>query len=132
MAPRRAIISIYDKPLWASIEAKGMELQQCDSCSQFRYPPAPSCPHCLSLDYKWKKVSGRGKILSWVVFHKEYLDDYKPPYNVVAVKLEEGPIIVSNLSGPKPSGTWIGKAVEIIYESGADGETLPRVRLTKE
>ena len=71
-------------------------------------------------------------ILSWVVFHKEYLDDYKPPYNVVAVQLEEGPITISNLSGPEPSGTWIGKAVEIIYESGADGETLPRVRLIKE
>ena len=53
-------------------------------------------------------------------------------HHVVAVQLEEGPIIVSNLSGPEPSDTWIGKAVEIVYESGADGETLPRVRLTKE
>jgi len=132
MAPRRAILSMYDKPLWASIETKHMELQQCDSCAEFRYPPAPGCPNCLSLDYKWKKVSGRGKILSWVVFHKEYLDDYKPPYNVVAVQLDEGPIIISNLSGPEPSGTWIGKLVEIVYEDGADGETLPRVRLTKE
>lgn len=132
MAPRRAIVSIYDKPMWASVEAKRMELQQCDSCAQFRYPPAPNCPHCLSMDYKWKLVSGRGKILSWVVFHREYLDDYKPPYNVIAVQLEEGPIVISNLSGPEPSGTWIEKPVEMIYEQGADGETLPRFRLTKE
>ena len=132
MAPRRAIVSMYDKPMWASVDANRMELQQCSSCQQFRYPPAPTCPHCLSMDYKWKPVSGRGKILSWVVFHREYLDDYKPPYNVIAVQLEEGPIVMSNLSGPEPGGTWIDMPVEMIYEKGTDGETLPRFRLSKE
>ena len=132
MANSRAAISLYDEPMWASIRGKRMELQQCSSCQKFRYPPAPNCPHCLSMEYKWKPVSGRGAILSWVVFHRQYFDDYKPPYNVVAVQLEEGPIVLSNLSGPEPSGTWIGKPVEITYEESVEGETLPRFLLAKE
>ena len=132
MANSRAVISMYDEPMWASIRAQRMELQQCSSCARFRYPPAPTCPHCLSMDYGWKPVSGRGQILSWVVFHRQYFDNYKPPYNVVAVQLEEGPIVMSNLIGPEPSGSWIGKPVALCYEDGTDGETITRVRLTKE
>jgi uncharacterized OB-fold protein len=46
MANSRAVISMYDEPMWASIRAERMELQQCSSCKRFRYPPAPNCPHC--------------------------------------------------------------------------------------
>src|SRR5262245_19506 len=116
MANSRAFVTMYDEPMWASIRNKRMELQQCSSCKRFRYPPAPNCPNCLSMDYEWTPVSGRGKILSWVVFHRQYFDNYKPPYNVVAVQLEEGPIVMSNLVGPEPSGTWIDQPVEIVYE----------------
>lgn len=131
MANSRAVISMYDEPMWASIRAERMELQQCASCKRFRYPPGPNCPYCLSLDYEWKPVSGRGKIMSWVVFHRQYFDNYKPPYNVVAVQLEEGPIIMSNLIGPEPSGNWIDQPVMLCYEEGIEG-TITRVKLTKE
>jgi uncharacterized OB-fold protein len=129
MANSRAVISIYDEPMWKSIRARRMELQQCDDCSRFRYPPAPNCPHCLSMNCRWRPVSGRGKILSWVIFDRQYFDNWKPPYNVVAVALAEGPIVISNLVGPEPAGSWIDRPVELCYETDAAGETISKVRL---
>ncbi len=129
MTHSRAVVSLYDEPMWKSIEAGRWALQQCDDCGTHRYPPAPICAKCLSMSYTWKPLSGQGKILSWVVFHRQYFDDYKPPYNVVAVQLAEGPIVISNLVGTEPRGSWIGRDVAICYERDAEGGAIPRVTL---
>jgi hypothetical protein len=126
----RAVVTIYDEPMWASVAERRMALQRCTGCGSFRYPPGPVCPDCLSMEYEWRPLAGRGTILSWVVFHRQYLDDYKPPYNAVAVQLEEGPILMSNLIGREPEGSWIGKRVELCYEPGSGGSLLPKVRLS--
>ncbi len=115
MANSRAIKGIDDVPMWASMERGRLELQRCDDCSAFRYPPAPVCPKCLSAHATWTPVSGKGTILSWVIFHRKYFDDHVPPYNSTAVQLDEGPIIVTQLQGPEPEGSWIGRRVELAY-----------------
>ena len=129
MARSRAVMSIYDRLMWKSIDAGKWQLQQCDDCGAHRYPPGPICDKCLSMDSTWQDLSGRGKVLSWVVFHRQYLADYNPPYNAVAVQLAEGPIVVTNLVGPEPEGGWIGRDVEICYEADAEDQTIPRVKL---
>lgn len=129
MANAQPVISLYDEPMWDSIRAHQLHLQQCDSCGRFAYPPTPACPHCLSMAQQWRPVSGRGTILSWVVFHRQYFDNYPPPYNAVAVQLEEGPILISNLTGPEPEGNWVGRAVTLCYEDDPATGAIPRVRL---
>lgn len=120
MAHAEPVMTLYDLPMWEAIARESMELQACDDCSAFRYPPGPSCPHCLSMRASWRAVSGRGTILSWVVFHRQYFDDFPPPYNAIAVKLDEGPIVVSNLVGTEPSGSWINQPVHITYRRHFD------------
>jgi uncharacterized OB-fold protein len=115
MANSKAVLGIDDLPMWASMKAGKLQLQRCDPCGHFRYPPAPVCPQCLSARASWTAVSGKGTVLSWVVFHKKYFDDHVPPYNSVAVQLEEGPIIVTQLQGTEPEGSWIGETVELEY-----------------
>jgi uncharacterized OB-fold protein len=110
------VVTLYDQPMWESMERRKLELQCCSGCGHFRYPPGPTCPHCLSMEHRWAPVSGEGTILSWVVFHRQYFEDYPPPYNAVAVQLAEGPILVSTLVGEKPEGSWIGAKVELGYE----------------
>ncbi|WP_298688614.1 OB-fold domain-containing protein [uncultured Sphingomonas sp.] len=119
MGISKIVMGLDDKPMWASIERGAMELQKCGECGAFRYPPAPVCPHDLSADAEWTPVSGKGTILSWVVFHKQYFEDHVPPYNSVAIELEEGPIVVSQLRGDEPEGSWIGQRVELIYAEHA-------------
>ncbi len=67
--------------------------------------------------------------MSWIVFHRRYLAAYHPPYNVIAVRLEEGPLMISNLEGVSPSGSWIGSKVSLTYTTMPDGAVLPRFAL---
>jgi len=120
MANAERVLTLYDLPMWEAVERGKMALQKCAACSAFRYPPGPACPQCLSLDHVWEEISGRGRILSWVVFHRQYFDDFPPPYNAIAVKLEEGPIVVSNLVGEEPEGSWINRPVDITYRRHLD------------
>jgi uncharacterized OB-fold protein len=129
MAYARAVKTIYDEPMWESIRERRWSLQKCDDCAQYRFPPAPICPNCLCMGYTWQALSGQGTILSWVVFHRQYLAEYPPPYNVVAVQLAEGPIVISNLIGTEPEGSWIGRAVEVCYAADGAGDLLPKMQL---
>ena len=122
------VMGLYDKPMWDSIAAKQWALQYCPESGKFRYPPSPVDPDTLSMDYEWRPIQGTGEIVSWVIFHRKYFGDYPAPYNVVAVRLDEGPIIVSNLVGDPPENSWIGHRVEVVYEIHGES-TLPRVRL---
>ncbi|MCC8193207.1 MAG: zinc ribbon domain-containing protein, partial [Deltaproteobacteria bacterium] len=90
------ILALYDQFFWDYLKLTGrLYLQCCSDCGVWRYPPGPACPACLSSKYEWKPVGGEGEILSWVIFHKEYLPQYPAPYNVIAVRLDEGPTIIS-------------------------------------
>ena len=123
-------MGFFDKPFWESIRERALRIQNCRNCGAFRYPPGPTCPDCLSTDHDWIAISGRGEILSWVVFHRGYLPAYPPPYNVIAVRLDEGPTIVSNLEGETPRESWIGARVSLIYATMPDGAILPRFILS--
>jgi hypothetical protein len=81
------------------------------------------------MECEWVPVDGRGQILSWVVFHRKYFDDFVPPYNAIAVQLSEGQIMISNLVGPEPEGTWIGQDVELCYLERGSLNILPQFKL---
>ena len=120
------VMGFYDVPMWQTIAHGAMALQRCDDCGRFQYPPGPVCSHCLSPRLTWRPLSGRGTILSWVIFHKGYLAAYPAPYNVIAVRLDEDVVLVSNLEAPLPEGDWIGRQVRMTYTTMADGFVLPR------
>jgi uncharacterized protein len=86
----------------------------------------------LAGEQEWVPISGQGTILSSVVLHRQYLPAYPPPYNAIAVRLLEGPIMISDLKGPAPDGSWIGRSVRLIYVDMPDGVLLPRFELTAE
>jgi hypothetical protein len=121
-----AVLGLYDGPMWDSIREGSMRLQRCQECGKVQYPPGPVCPHCLSSKLEWEPLSGRGEIISWVIYHRTYLPAYPEPYNVIAVQLAEGPIMISNLEGPTPPDNWIGATVRLVYSTMPDGFVLPR------
>lgn len=125
------VLGLYDVPFWDQMKKHGeMRLQGCSQCGTMRYPPGPVCPECLSPDHRWKAVSGRGELLSWIVFRRQYLPEYPAPYNVIAVRLDEGPTIISNLVGdPEEDELLIGRAVRLVLVRMDDGITLPRFEL---
>ena len=123
-------ISDFNRPFWEGTHRREYRLQQCNSCGKVWAPNGPVCPHCFSADYQWKKVSGRGKIASWVVFHKLYHPAFAAdiPYNVAFVELEEGPRVISNIVGIANDKLKIGLPVEVVFEDVNDEITIPKFR----
>jgi len=122
--------SVYDQPLWESVDAGKFSIQQCASCKHFRYPPGACCPRCLSTEFTWTPVSGRGRLLAWTTFHRQYLPDYPPPVTCVAVELEEGPIMVANMVEPSRDELKLDAAVELFYGEHPAGYALPQFRFS--
>lgn len=123
------LYSMHDKPMWASIAADAMRLQRCSGCGEFRYPPGPVCPKCLSMESSWECISGRGCVLSWTTFHRQYLPAYPAPATVVAVRLQEGPIMIANVGREDAGALAVDASVEMIYADHADGYRIPSFRL---
>ena len=113
-------------PFWDACRRHALELQQCDACQQFWFPPSNRCPHCLSADWKWSPVSGNGEVFTFTVFHRAYHKGFagELPYAVAVVELAEGPRLVSNIVGCAPESVKIGLPVSVVFEDVTDEATL--------
>jgi uncharacterized OB-fold protein len=117
--PRR---NVYEQPFWDFVEQHRLSLQRCSGCGAFRYPPGPVCFRCLSDEYAWTPLEGTGRLLSWVVFHRQYFPELPPPYVVAAARVTEGPILIANLVGGDRRRLRVDAPVRIVYEDAATPE----------
>jgi uncharacterized OB-fold protein len=119
-----------NRPFWEATRRHELRLQRCTACGRFRYPPSPVCPDCLGETAEWTRVSGRGTVTTWVVFHKLYFPAFAGdlPYNVVQVELEEGPRLTANVVGAPNDAIRIGLPVEVVFDDVTAEVTLPRFR----
>jgi len=129
MSQHPRLYSPYDAPMWESIAQGQMKLQRCPESDMFRYPPGPACPETLSLNYEWTPVSGRAKIISWTVFHRTYLPAYPAPHLVVAIELEEGPIMISYMDHEVLDRIKLDASVNLTYVDHPDGYKIPKAVL---
>ena len=125
-------IDEMNRPYWDAAKRHELMLQRCQECGHYRYPPGETCPRCLSDRLQWEKVSGRGTVHTWTVFHQVYHPSFasEAPYAVVAVELEEGPRMVTNLVDCKVEDIGIGLPVEVVFDDVTKEVTLPKFRPT--
>lgn len=123
-------IDALSKPFWDHAWEGRLAVQVCDACGHAHFPPSPVCPECLSDTQSWKVVSGRGTLESWVEFHRAYWPGFNEavPYQVCLVRLEEGPLLVSNLAG-SPRDRALGAPVHAVFDRVTDEVTLPKFEL---
>jgi uncharacterized OB-fold protein len=134
-------MSEYKKPLptitdenrefWEGAKRGKIRMQKCKSCGHIRYPISQVCPECLSYDFEWTDLSGRGEVFSYVIFHQLYNPAFKDdiPYNVAMVQLEEGPRMYSNIIGVDNDAVKVGDKVEAIFDPVTPEVTIPKFRL---
>lgn len=117
-------------PFWAAAKKHELFLQRCGTCGAFRFPPAPVCPECTALGGEWTKLNGRGKIFSFVVFHRAFHKSFEKdvPYAVALVELAEGPRLVSNIVGVAPDQIRCDMPVEAVFEDVTPECTLPKFK----
>lgn len=123
-------ISSLNRPYWEALKRRELALQRCAGCSKVWYPPAPCCPLCWSRDWSWQTLSGRGRVNSWVVFHRAYFSSFEPevPYNVAEVELDEGPRLLTNLMEVDNAEIQVGMAVEVVFADVTEEVTLAKFR----
>jgi hypothetical protein len=115
-------------PYWEAAKHHRLEIQRCNACGKFWFPPSASCPHCLAADFAWTAVSGKGKVYSFVVFHRVYHPSYEGevPYAVALVELDEGPRMLTNIVGIPVDQIRCEMAVTAMFDDVADGVAIPK------
>jgi len=111
-------------PYWEACRTGELRAQRCTACGHLRWPPSVLCPRCLAEGGEWIRLSGRGRIYSFIVV--AFFEDV--PYNVVIVELEEGIRLHSNVVGCANAELRVGMPVEVVFDKVSDEVTLPRFR----
>lgn len=125
-------------PFWEYAAQGELRVQACAECDTLRFPPRPCCPDCHSFDSTWRRMSGRGRLWSYVLPHPPLLPGYAEmaPYNAVIVELADAPRIrlVGNLvaspdaalDSVDPAKLRIGAPVKVAFHTMDEGVTVPR------
>ena len=94
----------------AASDAATLRLQRCTRCQAVRYPTAPVCPECLSMENEWVDDAGRATLWSFCIYHRAYDPAFRAavPYNVALVELEAGPRLISNVLRVEPEALTVG------------------------
>jgi uncharacterized OB-fold protein len=91
-------VNDLSRPYWDALREGHLLIQRCDRGHAW-LPARRNCPSCLSPDMRWERASGRGRLVSWVVYHTAYHAAFegRVPYNVSLVELHEGPRLLTNI-----------------------------------
>jgi len=104
---------------WNAAALGKLLLKRCvDTGKLFHYPRehSPFTGGCT----EWVEASGRGVIYSCSVSYRA-----KPNYCIAYIKLDEGPIMLSNVVHEDLTQIAIGKRVRVVFRPGADGRPTP-------
>lgn len=89
-------ITELSRPYWDALQQGRLLFQRC-ACGHAWLPARRECPQCLRPGAAWERASGRGTLVSWVVYHTAYHPAFEArlPYHVALVQLAEGPRLLT-------------------------------------
>ena len=83
------------------------------------------CNRCGSFDFACETPTGDGTVVSWVVNHHAFSDDFTTPYVVLTVRLtEQDDVLVIGSYRGAPGDVATGMRVRAVFDDAADGVTL--------
>lgn len=120
------LITPLTEPFWRAARERRLVVQRCAACGRFRWPPEIGCFYCGSMESTWTPVSGRATLYSWTIAHPPLLPYFqqRAPWPVVAVQLEEGPRMVSNLIDVPPEEYTFGMPLVAAFQDVQEEVTL--------
>ncbi len=121
-------INSDNRPFWESCRKHVLKIQRCMNCGFLRWPPSFLCPDCHSSESKWVAVSGKGTVYTFAVYHTAFYSGFEDemPYVVALVKLEEGPCMMSNITGCDPNEVSCGMEVEVVWTDATEEIAIPK------
>jgi uncharacterized OB-fold protein len=125
-------ITPTDKPFWDAAKRHELVAYRCLNCGTF-YSQVTECVACDKPKMGWVNVSGKGEVYTFGIYHQLYHPGWKEeiPYNVSWIKLNEGPLLISNVIECKNENLHIGMPVEVVFDDITEEVTLPKFKPIK-
>ncbi len=119
-------ITPLTEPFWTAAKEGRLVIQRCEACQAHQFPPEVACTECGSPEVRWVEASGRASLYSWTVAHPPLLPYFQEhaPWPVVAVQLEEGPRMITNLVDVPVEEYKIDMPLEVTFEDIDEEITL--------
>ncbi len=121
-------INADNRAFWEGCRDHKLKIQKCLKCGKFRWPPAFTCPDCLSEESEWVETSGRADVYTYAVYHQAFQPGFEGdvPYVVAIIELEEGPRMMTNITGCSPENVFCGMKVEVSWDDIDENFSIPR------
>lgn len=113
------------EPWWDATREHRLLLQQCRACGTRQHYPRYLCTRCGATDLGWSPSEGTGVVDTYTVVHRAPRDGVEVPYVVARVRLDDGPVLLSNLVACVPGAVRIGDRLTLRWRDLADGRALP-------
>jgi uncharacterized protein len=123
-------VSHEAQPFWNAAKEHKLMLPKCNGCGGVWFPPTTICPHCGSLDHGWMEATGKGKVYTFVTYHRLYHKgwDGELPYVVAVVELDEGPRMMANIVGIEPAKVVCDMPVRVEFDDVTPDVTIAKFR----
>ena len=100
---------------------------KCLKCGKIHLPPRPLCDNCLSQNFEWVSISGKGELLTYTVIHiaPEQFQGLVP-YAVGIVELENGLKIPGMIQKINQEQLKIGMALTLDFGTCSSPQQWPQ------
>ena len=113
---------------WDATRERRLVIQRCRQHGHLQHYPRSLCTRCGSTDLDFVDASGRGTIYSHTTVHRAPSPDVRVPYVVALVRLDEGPVLLTNIIDCPPEDLRCDMPVEVSWRELSDGRNLPVFR----
>jgi uncharacterized OB-fold protein len=119
------------EPFWTAAREGRLSIQRCNACEKYYFYPRSFCRYCASTDVAWHDVSGRGRLVSYVINHRPLPPAERSAQVIALVELAEGPRLLTNIliDNPTPDRLPLDAEVTVDFEKRGDNSAVPVFRL---
>ncbi len=122
--PARTIAAITRQPGMQRFQDAAEQgvflIPRCKGCGRHHWYPRLLCPFCFSDDIDWQSATGNGTVYSWTVMRRA-----KPAYAIAYVRMDEGPVVMTNIVGCDLDSISIGMRVRAVFQPASNGPLVP-------
>ncbi len=99
--PLPSLKELDTAPFWRATKERRLTYQKCHDCGSVVFHPRNHCTSCLGRSLSWHDSKGFGTVYTYSVIRQSYHPFFrtKVPFAVAWIDLDEGPRILSNLTG---------------------------------
>lgn len=112
-------------PFWEATTQRRLVIQRCDACDATQCYPRSFCIACEANEPPFVEASGHATIVSFSVVHRAPHPAFAAPYAVALVRLDEGPVLLTNIVTDDLDALACDQRVQLDWEPLPDGRALP-------